>query len=559
MSLDEPQQEDALEVQVQDDKAINLAERNLQKENRHRLWLFIFSSLGTLLYVGAVFGWGPMQLLLEENGAFSWKCTDAEQENDEVCPEQTSALLRVPLISLSSQIASPLLGMFTDSYGPKYSAYLMAACIWTGLSLLVVSVSVPADWLLYLAYTVLALGSWMGGLMTVQTGMYFTGIMRSRVIFVLNALFDSGSITYLGLWGIGEASGANLTIISSGYLGLAMVVLSGGLYCWTVAVPAKEEEHQDSPEDIANFLQEETSKMMAQESQSNNGTSNPNSAKGYPTKETASETNISENENGEEPPQEIDPQEVLENSAQADTEETESAPEEEDHGYVIIAERSPREQLTSAPVLWLTLFFAIQVASNLWVLTSTRDFLASLGDDELNNKYLTIFTIMMPASLLALPFIDAVILRFGMYGGFQGVNILALGYNLVRAFSDNLSVQVLGFILFSFFRCFMFGVTFSFLPTLVSPELLGKVCSMLYMVSGIVSVLNIPLAKIAVETFDGDFFIPNVIYTGLLIPCALAAWGIGRGIRREERAKKLTMHARLRKSHGGGELQDPGI
>jgi MFS family permease len=544
MSQDEPQQNDP----QQDDLAMK--ERNLLKENRQRLWLFIFSSLVTLLYVGAVFGWGPMQLLLEKNGAFSWKCTEAEQENDEVCPEQTSALLRVPLVGLSSQIASPLLGMFTDTYGPKYSVYFMTACIWTGLILLVISVSVHADWLLYLAFFVSAFGSWMGGLMTIQTGMYFTGIMRSRVIFTLNALFDSGSITYLGLWGIGEASDANLTILSSGYLGLAIVLLSGGLYCWTVAVPAKEKEHEDSPEDIAKFLQEEKSKIMARESQSNDGTSNPNSGKDYPTKETAIETNnISDNGDGEEP-QESKSEEVLEDRAQAGTEqETESAREEKDDGYVIIAERSPRKQLTSAPVLWLTLFFAIQVAANLWVLTSTRDFLASLGDDELNNKYLTIFTIMMPASLVALPFIDTVLLRFGMSGGFQAVNLLGLGYNLVRAFSDNLNVQVLGFILFSFFRCFLFGVTFSFLPTLVSPELLGKVCSMLYMVAGIVSVLNIPLAKIAIETFDGDFFIPNVIYAGLLIPCALATWGIGRGIRREERAKKLTMHARLRQSY----------
>jgi MFS family permease len=550
MSQDEPQQNDAL----QDDKAMNLAERNLQKENRHRLWLFIFSSLGTLLYVGAFFGWGPMQLLLENNGAFSWKCTDAEQENDEVCPEQTSALLRVPLVALSSQIASPLLGMFTDTYGPKYSVYFMTACIWTGLTLLVISVSVRADWLLYLAFTVLAFGSWMGGLMTVQTGMYFTGVMRSRVIFTLNALFDSGSITYLGLWGIGEASGANLTILSSGYLGLAVVLLSGGLYFWTVAVPAKEEEHEDSPEDIADFLEEEKSKVMARESQSNDGTSNRNSAKDDRTKETANEPIINENGDGEEP-QKINTQEVLENSAQAIIEETESALKEEDNVYVIIAERSPREQLTSAPVLWLALFFAIQMASNLWVLTSTRDFLASLGDDELNNKYLTIFTIMMPASLVALPFIDAVLVRFGMSGGFYATNLLGLGYNLVRTFSDNLNVQVLGFILFSFFRCFLFGVTFSFLPTLVSPKLLGKVCSMLGMLGGIVSVLNIPLAKIAIETFDGDFFIPNVIYTGLLIPCVLAAWGISRGIRQEERAKKLTTHARLRKSYVG-ELQN---
>ena len=130
MSRNEPQQNDA----QQGNLAMNLAERNLQKEDRRRLCLFVFASSVTLLYVGAVFGWGPMQLLLENNGAFSWKCTEEEQENDEICPEQTSALLKVPLIALSSQIASPLLGMFTDTYGPKYSVYFMTACIWTGLT-----------------------------------------------------------------------------------------------------------------------------------------------------------------------------------------------------------------------------------------------------------------------------------------------------------------------------------------------------------------------------------------------------------------------------------------
>jgi hypothetical protein len=84
---------------------------------------------------------------------------------------------------------------------------------------------------------------------------------------------------------------------------------------------------------------------------------------------------------------------------------------------------------------------------------------------------------LTPASLLALPVADAISVRgYGIYGGFQTVNLLALAYNLFRVSSDiNLNVQVLvGFVLFSFYRCFLFGVTLSFLPTLLASNVVGK-------------------------------------------------------------------------------------
>ena len=42
-------------------------ERNLKRQTRHRFGLFGINLISTFLFAGAAFGWGPMQLILEEN------------------------------------------------------------------------------------------------------------------------------------------------------------------------------------------------------------------------------------------------------------------------------------------------------------------------------------------------------------------------------------------------------------------------------------------------------------------------------------------------------------
>jgi hypothetical protein len=373
------------------------------------------------------------------------------------------------------------------------------------------------------AFIMLSFGTWTGGLLTVQTGMYFTGQTRSRVIFGLNALFDSGSITYLGLWGIGQISNASLTAIAGGYLGLGVVLFGVGSYFWTVALP--EEEDEDYTREV---VESDESVMVTEELRT--------AASFAPSGRESTQGSEGEGEDAMVEPDEADV------DGKHDSSETRqhqmghvSSPEppdgveqgleaDDEADYVIIAERSPRQQLTSLPGLMLCFFFGVHTTANQWALTTTRDFLAYLGDDELNNRYLTIFTLLMPASLLALPFVDAMIVRYGFHGGFQCINALALAYNLIRTASDNLNVQIAGFIFFSFFRCFLFGVTFSFLPTILAPKVTGKASGLLFFIAGVTAFLNIPLANLAVETFDGNFFVPNLIYTILVIPCIAAAW-----------------------------------
>ena len=114
-----------------------------------------------------------------------------------ICPAQTSSLVQVQFIAQITQVASPLLGEIADRYGAPTVAYLMAMSVWLGLSLLIVSAYQRIDGLLYVSFVSTAFGTWTGGLLTVQTGMYFLDRTRSRVIFSLNSMFDAGSITSL--------------------------------------------------------------------------------------------------------------------------------------------------------------------------------------------------------------------------------------------------------------------------------------------------------------------------------------------------------------------------
>lgn len=340
--------------------------------------------------------------------------------------------------------------------------------------------------------------------------MVFDGKLQGRVIFALNSLFDAGSITYLGLWGISESSGASLSVVATGYL-VGSIVLFGGATClWTLVVRGEI----STGEEISTAGKPRPEEVSAPRSQS--------------APETTSNANAIVSSSIV----------TVDGEASRDTPAlNEEASGSSRQSYILIADRTTRRQIMSGPFFLVTVFWCIMVTANQFTLTTTRDFLAHLGDDEVGNKYLTIFTLLTPASLCALPFSDYMVARFGFHGGFQSVNALALGYNLVRLLSDSLNVQVLGFILFSFFRCFLFGVSFSFLPTLLSPQVVGKAAGILYAITGVTSYINIPLATLAVKGQDGDFFIPTLIYTLLIIPSVVASWGIGRVIKMEDKVK----------------------
>lgn len=202
--------------------------------------------------------------------------------------------------------------------------------------------------------------------------------------------------------------------------------------------------------------------------------------------------------------------------------------------YVLIAERSPMQQLRSGQFLSLAAFFAFHVSKETFNLTVAKDFLASIGDDEGGHRYLVIFTMLMPVSAVGLPFVDQALNRYGFHVALQVVNALSLIHGIIQVSSDNLNVQVVGFIFFTFFRSFLFAVVFSFIPEFLGEKVIGKGAGLMNVSAGLCSFVNIPLVQHAVR--EGDFFVPNLFYTVLVIPCIIIALFIRRGIQKEQRA-----------------------
>lgn len=114
------------------------------------------------------------------------------------------------------------------------------------------------------------------------------------------------------------------------------------------------------------------------------------------------------------------------------------------------------------------------------------------------------------------------------------INLLCLGYNFVKVGSSDLNVQILGFALFSFYRCFLFSISFTFLPMFLSFDVVGTASGVVFFVVAILSSINIQVATWAVEVL-GSFFLPNLMWTFFVIPCIMAALYLGRYIAFEER------------------------
>ena len=217
---------------------------------------------------------------------------------------------------------------------------------------MIIAAEYGPDQLLYVSFVFLAMTTWMGGLLSVQTGMYFTGQTRSRVIFALNALFDAGSITYLGLWGIREVTGASLTVISLSYLALSVLLFGGGVYFWTVTLPVESDSggtsSLDSTTSHAPTLVETEDKPHSDPDLHPNSSENVDDVKRPPETTTSSR-----NSNGM-----LGVELSVNPLASIETEDDKSANREHESGqyyaevtepvddeYIVVAERTTRQQL----------------------------------------------------------------------------------------------------------------------------------------------------------------------------------------------------------------------
>ena len=500
--------------------------------------LFICTMVAIFGYMGAGFGWGHLQLLLEDAGAFSSRCTSEERAEKIICPEQAATLVSIPFYAQLVEITSPLLGHISDHYGPKTLALCMTVTIWTGLSLWLIAIQEEVFELLYPGFILFSFATMMGSLLMIPVGSVFHDQKTtSRIVFVLNNAFDAGSITFLIMWGIREVTGWSLMVLMGGYTGFAVLLFGTITYLWFIVSNDDAITTKKAPPMHDN----EATSITIKTAEPSDGTLLVASTTTTPTA-SAKELGVAVEDGGlkqrnHDANDEREEEEKEEEEQEEEQQQKEDNEEPAKETYVAVCDRTPRQQLMSGPFLLLMGFFTIHVLGNRWILVTTREFLAFLGDDELNNRYLFIFTILAPASLVAVPIMYTIVNIFGYSGGFQMINVFAMIHFLIRILSTDLNAQIVGFLFFSLFRSMFFGITLSSVPIILGLNVVGKASGILFAVSGVLSFINIPLADYAVQQQGGDFFIPDMFHTILIIPCIVLAFFLGRAVSREEAAR----------------------
>jgi hypothetical protein len=553
---------------------------------RQRTTLIVFASFSIFVYAGAFYGWGPMQLLLEQNGNFATRCPEANKDEqvkeNVVCSEQTAALLTCRFVGQLTVLTGPLWGYLSDRFGGHILTEIMGVTTVVGLVLLLCAVEFPGtrwDSVLYAAFILVGIGSTCGGLLTVETGLLFHDEVRSveggsatsskaqsRVISLLNSLFDAGAMTYLSLWGLEKVSSSpsdnetsSVTAIVGGYLGFAVICLGGYVYVFRLVSKQEDAPLLAKPEDAPSLSAKDDVIVKPVEKKSTEALhtnvvlecSTPHDSVApntltttitMPTDDSISRSSEENTRRGnasledavETADESIPNQAEYGYDPEAKQNSTESPPSTSPEVlYIPIAQRSVPDQLKSQAYIMLCIFFSFHMVSNVWTLTTARDFLKDLGDDDYGNRYLSIFTLMTPVSLMALPFVDVAIHKFGFGLALQGVNFLGIVHGIIKVSSTNLNVQIIGFLVFSFFRCFLFAVTFSCMPSFINGKAIGRGIGVFYVVSGVASFINIPLANMAVEKQDGDFFIPNLLFLLMSPPVIYVTYLIGKALVRD--------------------------
>ena len=182
-------------------------------------------------------------------------------------------------------------------------------------------------------------------------------------------------------------------------------------------------------------------------------------------------------------------------------------------------------QLASPLYVYLALFTVVNLFKFSFYLSSVDAHLNHLGQD--GTTYTQIFSSLLPTGLVFVLVVGSMIDHLGLHVA-VAANLAASILLSIVTLIPVLEVQVLGFILFALFRAHLFTVLTSILAAEFTFGSFGRLIGIASLVAALVGLLNSPLFDLAVDTFDGDFTVANVILFALTVllqlPFAVFYW-----------------------------------
>ena len=415
--------------------------------------------LTSFLYSGIIFGWAALELILLREGQYSELCST---EQDSPCAAQTLKLNVIfTLATFFLSFVSLPVGIFLD-YAPK-SVYFVVAAVFliAGLVLFALSDSQTFDFFA-LAYSLMA----VGGNLT-MLGSFPASFLLPRyqagILAAVSCLFDASSIVFfvfrtLNLTNLEIFNRQNL------FFGLAWtaVVFYGALACCWVILEKKDWK--------AVVAHERKAQM------------------------------------------ELD----------KGNEETDKHPDPhcERIDQIGMHNAPLAKQLCTFDFTLALIFASLNMLRCNFYIMSVDSFLASIGDQ--NAFYANIFSFVLPAGVVMVPFIEATVSRMGILPTLQLTNWIGVFFG-VLLLVPSLSVQTLDFAVFACFRAYLYASYNTYVALTFGIHTMGRIIGVVYTNAAVVGLLQYPAVVLAEDYFHGNFTVVNLIMLGLgFIPLILS-------------------------------------
>mmetsp|Transcript_129977 Transcript_129977/g.362147 ORF Transcript_129977/g.362147 Transcript_129977/m.362147 type:complete len:399 (+) Transcript_129977:1-1197(+) len=200
------------------------------------------------------------------------------------------------------------------------------------------------------------------------------------------------------------------------------------------------------------------------------------------------------------------------------------------------------EAMTDWRMLGLGVFFSFSFLHLKFFLGIEAQILNRLGDDRLGSPYLLAFNIIGSSALAVFYPVGQLLDRMTWDMVFLTSLLLMVAVDCI-SLVDNLPFQVVAFFCWVFSRIVLFAGFFSFIPVIVGFQRFGLIAGWLSLLSAFVGLLNIPLARAALQATSHHGVIAGLLVMQLVLvafPLALRR----ERLRRQEEAEAARKDAR---------------
>ncbi|PRP89295.1 MFS transporter [Planoprotostelium fungivorum] len=209
------------------------------------LWLWsIFLVLICFLSTGILYGWTPLQVLIEEEGFFSERCPPDSDRNEEhrLCPEQVSLLNLVFTVGVTTTTVAGLpMGMLLDYWDEKKTSLTGCVILALGCTTFAGAYFSKIGLLLFVAYILMGLAVPCIFLSLIRSTRFFPASAGHILVALYNSAFDASILVFALFKVVVDHTSVKLGTLFLIY-NIVPLVIAISIPFWPNKVQEKEEE-----------------------------------------------------------------------------------------------------------------------------------------------------------------------------------------------------------------------------------------------------------------------------------------------------------------------------